>query len=448
MSKYSKYYIRCINCNHHIGDFADWFKAFQECPKCKTKRVEVVYKTDFKQLPELVSEGNKPTSMWHYFKYLPLYEETNIISRGEGAIPLEKWEFMEKFAKDYYKINCKVVAYRNDLNTATNTFKDIAASMMSSAFYEHGYKQYAVASTGNIGTALAHYLSLAGISLSVFVPSDSLKQQEAEISAYGQRIVRCKGDYHFAKKIALEYAEKFRILISGGNFDPLRIESKRTMVFEWLRLLGKMPNVYVQALSGGTGPFAIDKALRDLGESQHFQTTEWMQRLKMPRFILSQPHRCAPMAHAWTKAKADGFPYGYETYYPIYENPKTEVPTLATGNPQTYPPMAKLVHRSGGEIIEYDENKIGDVAKFIGYETAIKIGPAAAIGVGGFFEALKQNMIRNDELVLINVSESARRAPDLMEKIIYTAQDVASVDELTPNNREDFRKKLWDNVLI
>ena len=38
------------------------------------------------------------------------------------------------------------------------------------------------------------------------------------------------------------------------------------MVFEWLRQMGQIPDVYIQAVSGGTGPIAIDKGIRDIKE--------------------------------------------------------------------------------------------------------------------------------------------------------------------------------------
>jgi threonine synthase len=42
------------------------------------------------------------------------------------------------------------------------------------------------------------------------------------------------------------------------------LKGKKQWFFEWLRQKGKVPNVYIQALSGGTGPIAIEKAYKDL----------------------------------------------------------------------------------------------------------------------------------------------------------------------------------------
>ena len=329
-------------------------------------------------------------------------------------------------------------AYRNDLNQGTGTFKDVAAAVAASVLKENGVKEYCVASTGNIANAFAHYLAEAGISLSVFVPNDALIANEAEVNSYGQRLYRVDGDYALAKKVAAEYSQKFKVLMSGGNTDPMRVEAKKTMVFEWLRQIGEVPNVYVQALSGGTGPIAIEKAYKDLKGLGLVD--------KMPRFIMVQPSGCAPMTHGWEKAKEQGFPEGWLNQYPIYENPVTKVPTLATGKPGTYPIIAKLVKETSGEIIEFNETHLVDVARLIAFETTVRIGPAAAIAVGGFFESLHQGHIKEGDHVLINVGEGVRRAPDFVEEMIYTTRHINSVDDCERFDREDLRSQLWNKI--
>ena len=227
--------------------------------------------------------------------------------------------------------------------------------------------------------------------------------------------------------------------MSGGNTDPMRVEAKKTMVFEWLRQIGKVPNVYIQALSGGTGPIAIEKAYKDLKGLGLVD--------KMPRFIMVQPSGCAPMSHGWVKAKADGFPDGWLTQYPNYDNPVTKVPTLATGKPGTYPIIARLVHQTDGEIIEFDESRMIDIARLIAFETTVRIGPAATIGVGGFFQSLHQGILKQGDEVLINIGEGVRRAPDFVEEMIYTTKNISSIDECDRFDRNTLHQQLWDKVI-
>ena len=434
-----KFYLHCTKCEYDIADFKEWFDNMQKCPKCGGVIVDVRYNRNPEDLKKLIfSKDKEPKNVWYYFDFLPLNNAKNCISRGEGVIPLERWTFLENYAKKKYGKSIRVNAYRNDLNPGTGTFKDVAAAVASSVLKENNVEEFCIASTGNIANAYSHYLAEAGISLAVFVPNDALKANEAEVNSYGQKLFRVNGDYAVAKHVAAEYSGKYNILMSGGNTDPMRVEAKKTMVFEWLRQIGEVPNVYVQALSGGTGPIAIEKAYKDLAGLGLVD--------KLPRFIMVQPSGCAPMTHGWVKAKAEGFPNGWLCDYPIYENPITKVPTLATGKPGTYPIIADLVKRSGGEIIEFNEEYIVDIARAVAFENTVRVGPAAAVALGGFFESLHKGIIKEGDNVLINVGEGVRRAPDFVEEMMYTTKHVNSIDDCERFDREQYREGLWNKI--
>jgi threonine synthase len=434
----NKYQLKCRACGHVLADMKQWFDNEQKCDACGHKFVDVEYRQDAQNVKQIIAES-KAQSLFDYFDFLPLNQRENIVSSGEGVIPVEHWSFLDQFALNQYGINCKVHVYRNDLSPGTGTFKDVAASLAASVLKENGIKQFAIASTGNIATAFAYYLAKAGISLAVFIPQDALMSNEAEISAYGQKVFRVEGDYAYAKKIAAEYANKNKILISGGNIDPMRVEAKKTMVFEWIRQMESFPTVYIQALSGGTGPIAIDKALNDLKNTNFLPA--------YPRYIMVQPSACNPMTLGWERAKELGFPDGWKNDYPIIDSPVTKVPTLATGNPATYPIIADLVHKSKGEMLTFDESKIVDVARLIAFEKQVRIGPASTIAMGGFFEALKFGHIKNGDVVLINLGEGVRRAPELMEEMVYTTERVSSVEQCRVPEMQLYKDQLWRKVL-
>ena len=432
-----KYYLECVKCKYITPDFGAWFEQNQICPKCGSKHSEVWYNSDYNEI-SLILKGN-PDSFWQYFYYLPLENRDNIITRSEGAVPVQKWEFLENFAKEKYGIECEVVVYRNDYNGGTGTFKDVAGALAASLFKEHNIKQYTVASTGNTATSYSRYLAIAGINCSVFIPDNALVASEAAISAFGQRVFRVKGDYSKAKQVAAEYAKNNNILISSGNIDPIRVEAKKTMVFEWLRQMDKIPDVYIQAISGGTGPIAIDKGIREIKPIY--------PELKNPRFIMVQPDKCDPMVQAWEKAEKNGFPEGFENDYPIIDNPQTAVPTLATGNPATYPIIAKLVKESNGTFLRMNEDKLVDYGKLIAFERKAIFGPASAVCMAGFFNALKGKQIKNGETVMINIGEGVRRAPDFVNSMIYTTKNVDNASECKPQKMSKYRKMLWDAVV-
>jgi len=67
--------------------------------------------------------------------------------------------------------------------------------------------------------------------------------------------------------------------------------------------------------------------------------------------------------------------------------------------------------------------------------------------LAGFFKALEKNLIKDGETVLINIGESANRAPLFLEQMIYTSQLVRKVEECEPHLIDDFRARLWSDVL-
>ncbi len=431
-----KYHFECLHCGNTIADFKEWFAHDQRCPVCGEREIYTVYHTPKEKIKDLIHTPVRPESLWHYFDFLPLENKENIVSDGEGISPIRRWKFLEDYARKKYDINLKVYVNRNDYSPATGTFKDKGATLAASVLKEHDIREYVVASTGNTANAFAQYMAKAGVSATIFVPQDSLRENFVHIGALGQKVYVVKGDYAYAKKVAADYARKHGILISIGNMDPLRLEAKKTTAFEIIRQLGFMPDVYIQAISGGTSPLALEKAFHDFGDMGILG--------EIPRMIFIQGDHCAPQVEAWKKAKAAGFPEGWEYDYPVIENPKTLVPTLATGNPTLYPKLARLVKRTGGEYFAVKEEMAVEMARLTAYEVAVKIGPASAVGLLGYFEALKNGALRDGESVFINIGEGVRRAISFLEEVSYTTEQIVSVDDTKRFDRCKYEKFVWE----
>ncbi len=393
------YVIRCPKCGRAIESFAEWFSLGQACPDCGCKQGEIEYAADYSRLPDYF-KGN-PESFWHYFEFLPLQHKENIVSFGEGAIPIEEWDFLERFAEEKYGVSCKVNVYRNDLNGGTHTFKDIAASLAASLFKENGIKEFCVASTGNTATAYSKYLAKAGVHFTVFVPNDVCPDSVAEMRSYGQTVVISKGNYAQAKKEAADFSSSNKVLISAGNIDPIRVEAKRTMVFEYLRQLGKMPDMYFQAVAGGTGPIALYKGYRELRKTD--------PSLKLPRMVLVQQDLCDPMVQGWERAVREGFPNGYEKNYPVIEEPKTKISILSTGNPGMFPIIAPIVRESGGTFVRVAESELVRLGRWVLDEKGVLLGPASIVCLAGFCQALEEGLVADGQTVLLNTGEGCGR---------------------------------------
>ncbi len=397
-----KYQLVCKKCGAVIGGFADWFRQDQLC-KCGSNHAEVTYTADYRKLDELCSPDRKPVNLYHYYDFLPLESKDGIVSseRGEGAVPIEEWQFLNRMAKDKYGIDCRVVVARNDLNGGSGTFKDIAASLAATLFSQHGVKEYCLASTGNAATAYATYLAKAGVKFDIFAPHDMHQDSQDAIRATGQNLVVSEGGYGQAKAEAAAFHKETGVMISAGNIDPIRVEAKKTLVFECMRQLGRIPDVYMQAVAGGTSPIAFEKGMREIAAAY--------PEYRMPRMLLVQQDTCDPMVQAWEWAEENGFPEGYEKHFPSV-TPRTRISILTAGTPGMYPIVGPIVRNSGGSFIRIKEEGLEEYGRTVKNERGIYMGPASVVCIAGFYEALRQGKIKNGDLILLNTGEGCDRA--------------------------------------
>ena len=402
-----KYQLRCKKCGKVISDFATWFKQDQKC-ECGSGYAEVEY-LDAKpfSFANQNTESSKLTAnssyQDYYFDILPIEKRENIVSFGEGLIPMERWDNLEKYAHEH-GIDCRVYVYRNDLNQGSGSFKDISASLAATVLKEHGIKEYCLASTGNAGVAFATYLAKAGITFTEFAPNCIDPATVEAIKKVGQPIVISKGGYGDAKKEAADYHTEQHVLISGGNTDPLRIESKRLLAHECLRQIGQLPTVYMQAVAGGTSPLALAKGIRDL------QSTIQDSQFTLPRMLLVQQDECDPMVTAWEKTTAAGFPEGWEQQYEAKKDIKTRIGILTAANPGNYPLVAPLVKKSGGTFLRVKEAELPKYGKEMLNSRGVLLGPASMVCYAGFFQAVDKGLIKSGDTVLLNTGEGCDRA--------------------------------------
>jgi threonine synthase len=294
---------------------------------------------------------------------------------------------------------------KDERQNPTGSFKDRQAAVTVAALLEHNINEAVICSTGNVAIAFSAAFARAGLKLWAFITSLVPPEKMHEVAIYGSQVIKVTGTYDQAKKLAAQFAFERGLFLDRGVRSITALESMKTIAFEiaeqltGLQLPSKTetkkqstwssPDWYIQAVSGAIGPLGVLKGFQEMHTAGLVN--------KIPALGCIQSAGCAPMAKAW---EAD-----LDVVDPVL-SPKTHITTLTTGDPgRAYTLLRQRMLETGGGTIDSvsDEDAfraLGLVAKVEG----LSIEPAAAVAFAGLIKLVRQGVIHQDDVVVINCS--------------------------------------------
>jgi len=323
---------------------------------------------------------SRKQSLWRYGKLLPVKQEHNIVTLGEGMTPLLP---LNKLAG---KFGFSSLLLKDESGNPTGSFKARGISVAISMAKELGIKRCIVPTAGNAGGALAAYAAKAGMECIVVMPRHTPEIFKQECELYGAKLVLVEGLINdCAKRIAVINKDNFYFDMSTLK-EPYRLEGKKTMGYEIAEQLNwQLPDVIMYPAGGGTGLIGIWKAFKEM------QTMGWITG-PLPRMIAVQSKNCAPILHAI----AD--PVNWKNNF----IPKA---TLANGLAVPYPfgmdLMLTVLKESGGTAYAVDEDDIIKAMKEIARTEGLLISPEGAATWKALTDLNRNNMIQSSEKVLL-----------------------------------------------
>lgn len=235
-------------------------------------------------------EKRQPT-LWRYHEMLPVEDEANVVSQGEGMTPLIA---MPTLGKD---MDVENLYMKDEGLVPTGTFKARGAAVGVSKAKEVGVKEFAMPTNGNAGAAWALYGAKAGIQSTIVMPQDAPKITRNEVALSGANLYLVNGLISDAGKIVGQAVKDFGLYDVSTLKEPYRIEGKKTMGLEIAEQMGwKMPDVILYPTGGGVGLIGIYKALNEL------KKLGWIEG-DLPRLVAVQATGCAPIVKAWEEGK-------------------------------------------------------------------------------------------------------------------------------------------------
>ena len=388
-------WLECASCGHRTP----FVKPSLTCEQCGGEWLDARYDYDHvrERWPAVLRE--RAFDMWRYWELLPLRDETNKVTMGEGGTPLLH------AANLGLMLGCPHIYVKDERQGPTGSFKDRQASLAISVMKEHGVTEAVVASTGNVAISYSAYSALASIKMWAFLTSLVHSEKMREVALYGSEVVKVTATYDQTKKVAAQFAARRGLCLERGIRGISARESMKTVAFEIAEQLGRTeetgfcgknpvstpwrtPDWYFQAVSGGMGPVGVWKGYEEL------MTLGLVDR--MPRLACIQTAGCAPMVNSFNK--------GLEEAEPVL-NPQTLVITIATGSPgPAYSFLARVIREHGGAFEAVSDEETFRAMHVMAKLDGISMEPAAAVAFAGLFKLLSKGVVQRDEVIVVNCS--------------------------------------------
>ena len=241
--------------------------------------------------------GRRP-DLWRYREVLPVEDDANIVTLGEGWTPLLRADRLG------HSVGVADLYIKDEGQNPTQSFKARGMATAVSMARELGASKLAVPSAGNAAGALAAYAARGGLECFIFMPRDTPLANVVECQQTGAHVTLMEG------LITDCGAEVGRRKEAEGWFDvstlkePYRVEGKKTLGYELAEQLNwELPDVIIYPTGGGTGLIGMWKAFDEMEEMG------WIGS-RRPRMVTVQATGCAPIVRAFEEGKrfADEFP--------------------------------------------------------------------------------------------------------------------------------------------
>jgi threonine synthase len=272
---------------------------------------------------------SRPPGLWRYREAIPLAEDANMVTFGEGFTPLVEVVFGSQAAW-----------VKQDHLFPSGSYKDRGATVLISKMKELGIQQCVEDSSGNAGCAVAAYCAKAGIGCDIYVPGHTALGKLAQIQLYGARLVRVPGSREDTAAAVMQAAKT--AYYASHSWNPWFFQGTKTFAFEVCEQLGwQAPDAVVLPAGNGTlllGAFLGFSELLAAGVIG-----------KLPRLVAVQSELCAPLALAWSRKAAS---------LPVIDKQETLAEGIAIAAPIRGLQIVAAVIQTGGEFITVSDSEI------------------------------------------------------------------------------------------
>jgi len=379
-----KFVLRCLGCGKEYAPPAI------RCPRCKEPLLRTEYaKTDF-----------APSERDGIFKFSDWLPPRETVDTPIGPVVYLSERLADRLRLERLYIAFNGYAPSVGAMNMTGSFKDFEGFPTILYMREHGAKSVILASAGNTARAFAYAGTLLDFPVYIVAPEAMIYHIWLPIppsDAIQLIIIEGSNDYTLAIELAGLIAKRFGVLPEGGARNVARRDGMGTVILEYARTVGEIPQHYFQAVGSGTGAIAAWEASIRLLRSGRFDGG-------LPRLHLVQNAPFTPIHDAWAR----GIPIrpDADVDRQIARIREVTADVLANRNPPygIRGGVADALRNTGGQTYAVTNDQIKSAEALFAEAEGIPTGPEGGAALAALKEAIESGRVKAEESVLLHIT--------------------------------------------
>ncbi|MFX0171953.1 MAG: threonine synthase [Candidatus Hodarchaeota archaeon] len=383
--------LKCTLCNR----LHDPTEKHTTCPTCGKVLFPQYNLSKVQEKVSLVENTiERSYNIWRFKEIMPILDSQYHYTLGEGWTPMLTLRNAGK------KLGLKNLLLKDEGQNPTGTFKSRGLCTAVSKGLELGIKDFVIPTAGNAGAALAAYAACAGARAHVFMPEDTPKFLQNEVSAMGGDLKLIPGIITDAAQQVKEAVDKMGWFDVSTLKEPYRVEGKKTMGIEVVeQMKWNIPDVIIYPTGGGTGIVGVWKAFNEL-------ETLGIIGSERPRMVTVQASGCAPIVKAFREKKK------FATYW---KDAHTIAPGLRIPQAIGDYLILRALYESKGTAIDINDSEILFAMNFLAKTEGIMLAPEAAATLKGAEKLLDLGFLDPSESIVLFGTGSGLVYPELWD---------------------------------
>jgi threonine synthase len=324
-------------------------------------------------------EVRRRHGMWRFRPFLPLAEDEEPVTLGEGDTPLLP------LTRIGARLGLSDFWLKDEATNPTGSFKARGLSAAITRAVGAGAHTFVVPTAGNAGVAAAAYAARAGVRARIYAPRTTPAPILAQIVAFGGELVLLDGHIGDCGRAARAFAAETGATDLSTLREPYRIEGKKTLGLEIALQLGwTLPRAIIYPTGGGTGLIGMWKVFAEM------RAAGWISG-ELPRMYSVQSDGCAPIVRAFERGadRAES-----------WTDPRTVASGLRVPGPLGDRLILRALRESGGAAVAVTDEQLTKAAGECAALEGIDVSPEGGAALAAAAELLRRGHVSPDERIV------------------------------------------------